>query len=63
MSFYEFYKIQQKCFHYLRIQFCMQAPGKNSDPAIGSLGAESGDSGQIPVRGSPERVGEKRSRV
>jgi hypothetical protein len=41
-----------------RTQFCEQAPEKNSDPAIGSLGAGSGEDRRNPAKGWTESVGE-----
>jgi hypothetical protein len=57
--FYDFLRIFQvsaKIKTLFKIPLRMQAPGNDPDPAIGSLGTSSGDSGQIPMRGSPERA-------
>jgi hypothetical protein len=39
---------------------CIEAPGKNSDPAIGSLGAGSGEDRRNPAKGGTKLVGEGR---
>jgi hypothetical protein len=60
-SFYDFLenlKDSAKTATLFRTQFCEQAPEKNSDPAIGSLGAGSGEDRWNPAKGGTESAGE-----
>jgi hypothetical protein len=59
--FYSFPRILQdsaKTATLFKIQFCEQAPEKNSDPAIGSLGADSGEDRRNPAKRGMELAGE-----
>jgi hypothetical protein len=62
-SFYSFLQILQdsaKTATLIQIQFWEQAPEKNSDPAIGSMGARSGEDHRNPAKGGTESAGEGR---
>jgi hypothetical protein len=61
--FYDFLEILQtsaKTATLFKIQFCEQAPEKNSDPAIGSLGAGSGEDRRNPAKGGTKSTSEGR---
>jgi hypothetical protein len=61
--FYDFLENLQdsvKTATLFKTQFCEQAPEKNSDPAIGSLGAGSGKDHRNPAKGGTESTREGR---
>jgi hypothetical protein len=63
---YSFLRILQdsaKTATLFKILFCEQAPGKNSDPAIGSLGAGSGEDRRNATKGGTGSAGEGRGRA